>query len=425
VPSYTSADESFLFSSANNFTAGSAPAIDHSSPSAAVKEEDPFGYDSQMMFDSGITSSLPTYRQPIAYTPQERASAGFNYFLPQNTVSSLSNALANSTPFTTVVPSATFGFAEGDASAYKLSAGIAELSISSPVSSPFFHTASVGPSPTLLPMSQPQPIQVCDPKALSSPVNIEQPIIQAGLPAPRSSRPSAFTSFFVDSDYSPSGESEVEDENDFDYGAPSTRKKNRTVRVTAVAHPYLKPAKAKDKKTRGTKLEIPIPVPGLTKNSRGRGVPTKEPDSVIYIDGTRTFWCSVKDCNKLFARGEHLKRHIKSIHTHDKGETSRLRLPASECSQGVPAYSDYRCECKNTFSRRDNLFQHMRTKGCKEWYEDIPGKSPAVKTTATSKMTEEEDDDDLVDRHVEWIMRDAKIAQEKRKKACGLALARS
>ena len=423
APPQTSIDEPFPFSSANNFVAGSAPANDHSSPSAAVKQEDPFGYDSQMMFDSGLTSSLPTYRQPMEYTPQERAAPGFNYLLPQGTVSSLANALADSTPFATVAPSATFGFAEGDASAYKLSAGIAELSISSPVSSPFFHAPSIGSSPTLLPMSQPQPIQVCDPKALSSPAPVEQPIIQAGLFVPRTSRSSAFTTPFVDSDYSPSGESEVEDENDFDYGSPSTRKKNRSVRVTAASHPYLKPAKGKDKKTRGAKLEIPIPVPGLTKNSRGRGVPTKEPD-VIYVDGKRSFWCSVEDCNKLFARGEHLKRHIKSIHTHDKGETSRLRLPALECSQGAPTYPDYRCECKNTFSRRDNLFQHMRTKGCKEWYEDIPGKSPAVKTNATSKMTEEEADA-LVDYQVERMMRDAEIAQEKRKKACKLALARS
>ncbi|KAF9781874.1 hypothetical protein BJ322DRAFT_1010803 [Thelephora terrestris] len=253
-------------------------------------------------------------------------------------------------------------------------------------------------------MSQPQQIQVCDPQALGSPVDIEQPIIQAGLSVQveesRRSRPPTYSAPVVDSDYAPSGESEVEDENDYDYGAPSNRKKNRSARVSCAAHPYLKPASKSKDKRRAT-LEIPVPVPGLTKNSRGRSVPTGTP-GVVYVDGTRSFWCSVQNCNKMFSRGEHLKRHIKSIHTHDK---------------------DYRCECKNTFSRRDNLFQHMRTKGCQKWYEDVHGKSSTDGTAAGEDV--EEDDDARVDRLVERMMNDAKIAQEKRIKACKRALAHS
>ncbi|CAG8665686.1 12739_t:CDS:2, partial [Acaulospora colombiana] len=46
----------------------------------------------------------------------------------------------------------------------------------------------------------------------------------------------------------------------------------------------------------------PIPVPDLTKRSRGRHVSAADDDAG----------------RKRFARGEHLKRHIRSIHTHEK-----------------------------------------------------------------------------------------------------------
>lgn len=85
----------------------------------------------------------------------------------------------------------------------------------------------------------------------------------------------------------------------------------------------------------------PIPVPHLTKKSRGRKVPTgasastSAPDlpSVLRASGRRTsrgkskrqekqesrpFVCDVDGCGKCFVRGEHLKRHVRSIHTHDK-----------------------------------------------------------------------------------------------------------
>jgi hypothetical protein len=64
----------------------------------------------------------------------------------------------------------------------------------------------------------------------------------------------------------------------------------------------------------------PIPVPNLTKKSRGRSVPTV-PNPVIPCGpckARRSFVCVVTDCRKCFARGEHLKRHIRSIHTNEK-----------------------------------------------------------------------------------------------------------
>ncbi|KAI9308661.1 hypothetical protein BJ944DRAFT_155783, partial [Cunninghamella echinulata] len=56
----------------------------------------------------------------------------------------------------------------------------------------------------------------------------------------------------------------------------------------------------------------------------------------------RTFACHMSGCNRIFKRAEHLKRHIRSIHTNEK---------------------PYQCpyeQCQKRFSRSDNLNQHMR-----------------------------------------------------------------
>ncbi|KAI9018750.1 hypothetical protein CLU79DRAFT_705511 [Phycomyces nitens] len=70
--------------------------------------------------------------------------------------------------------------------------------------------------------------------------------------------------------------------------------------------------------------------------SRGRRV------SNIPSNGTRMFTCSFVDCGKVFKRSEHLKRHIRSIHTLEK---------PFEC----PYHN-----CNKRFSRSDNLNQHIR-----------------------------------------------------------------
>ena len=83
-----------------------------------------------------------------------------------------------------------------------------------------------------------------------------------------------------------------------------------------------------------TPSPIPIPVPNLTKKSRGRRVPTMSSLEDIRsaasgagkkrqgIGGktARMYLCEVKGCGKCFARGEHLKRHVRSIHTYEKRE---------------------------------------------------------------------------------------------------------
>ena len=313
-----SANEPSTFSSVNSFGAGSmTPMNDHSSPAPAVKHDNSFGYDSPMAFDGGLTLSLTTY-QPIAgYAAQEHSSI-LGY---PNPATNLANTLADSAPFSTVTPSATSGYTDEETSAYNLSADIAELSISSPASSSIHHAASLSSSPLLIPILQPPPAPACDPKVLESPVIVQSPAIQCGpfsqAEGSRRTRASSYRPPTEDSDYSPSGESEIEDDNDQTYGEPSTRKKTRSARVSHAAHPYLRPApKSKSNKPRGTKLETPVPVPGLTKTSRGRIVPKKT--ETVVVDPSRPYWCSVVDCNKLFGRGEHLKRHIQSIHTPNK-----------------------------------------------------------------------------------------------------------
>ncbi|KAI9569466.1 hypothetical protein HD554DRAFT_1997843, partial [Boletus coccyginus] len=94
-------------------------------------------------------------------------------------------------------------------------------------------------------------------------------------------------------------------------------------------------------------LPIPVPVPNLTKKSRGRRVPTVSGTSVGRGQrdtalGARIYLCDVSGCGKCFARGEHLKRHIRSIHTYEKPH---------KC-----AYPG----CDKEFSRHDNLGQHMK-----------------------------------------------------------------
>ncbi|KAG0237407.1 hypothetical protein BGW42_000983 [Actinomortierella wolfii] len=60
-------------------------------------------------------------------------------------------------------------------------------------------------------------------------------------------------------------------------------------------------------------------------------------------DGTnKVFTCANEDCRRTFKRSEHLKRHVRSVHTLEK-----------------PFACHYR-DCPKRFSRSDNLNQHIR-----------------------------------------------------------------
>ncbi|GAA5923068.1 hypothetical protein JCM1841_000304 [Sporobolomyces salmonicolor] len=100
-----------------------------------------------------------------------------------------------------------------------------------------------------------------------------------------------------------------------------------------------------------------------TKRSRGRRPPCtpdldldldEDPNAapteaqLRYVGTTKTgkpkkiFLCKVPGCGKCFKRSEHLKRHVRSIHTNEK---------------------PFQCQwptCGKFFSRHDNLNQHLR-----------------------------------------------------------------
>ncbi|KAK0467727.1 uncharacterized protein EV420DRAFT_1247084, partial [Desarmillaria tabescens] len=115
------------------------------------------------------------------------------------------------------------------------------------------------------------------------------------------------------------------------------------------AYPPL-PFQAPRRRSRSTtSLPVPVPVPNLTKKSRGRRVPTisslehsRRGEAAEGVKGARIHTCKVAGCGKCFARGEHLKRHVRSIHTYEKPH----KCPYPGCGKD--------------FSRHDNLGQHMR-----------------------------------------------------------------
>jgi hypothetical protein len=81
-----------------------------------------------------------------------------------------------------------------------------------------------------------------------------------------------------------------------------------------------------DRRGPRSRVVLPLPVPNLTKKSRGRRVPTQDGTAISGTSDTdtmdvRMYVCKVESCRKCFHRGEHLKRHIRSIHTHEKRES--------------------------------------------------------------------------------------------------------
>lgn len=120
-----------------------------------------------------------------------------------------------------------------------------------------------------------------------------------------------------------------------------------------------------DASTSRVRKNPPVPIPNLTKKSRGRRVPTiTETDSdgsgsSSGVTKTRLFRCTVASCGKCFLRGEHLKRHVRSIHTHDK----RMRFYIIFSADWTDWYLAFKCTvplCGKHFSRRDNLVQHLK-----------------------------------------------------------------
>ncbi|TFY63216.1 hypothetical protein EVJ58_g3381 [Rhodofomes roseus] len=180
-----------------------------------------------------------------------------------------------------------------------------------------------------------------------APYPLASPVIEQTVDLPEIGRPSkrrravSFTSSSSSEQYQ-DGESERETDDGMDDddeyvedGVSRLRTRLRTVSSASSSSRSDLPAR---------RMAPPVPVPNLTKKSRGRRVPTAS--SVLTEDlvekGRRGYMCEVDGCGKCFARGEHLKRHVRSIHTNEKPH--KCPFPG----------------CGKDFSRHDNLGQHMR-----------------------------------------------------------------
>ena len=79
-------------------------------------------------------------------------------------------------------------------------------------------------------------------------------------------------------------------------------------------------------------LQVPVDVAEWLASAVGRNV-SRESGAGGGGDKTRkgTYTCGVGGCGKLFARGEHLKRHIRSLHTYEKRAPSSFFLIFLPC----------------------------------------------------------------------------------------------
>ncbi|KAG1743009.1 hypothetical protein EDB19DRAFT_1633519 [Suillus lakei] len=143
-------------------------------------------------------------------------------------------------------------------------------------------------------------------------------------------------------------EEDSEADSEGDLYCPSDASDSPVYRSAGPASPLFQAVSPPSRRRRRQDVNLPVPVPNLTKKSRGRKVPVSSGEPVYARSkdkskkGTRTYTCHVDGCSKCFVRSEHLKRHIRSIHTNDKPWV---------CPIGG---------CEREFSRRDNLNQHMR-----------------------------------------------------------------
>ncbi|KAF9183122.1 hypothetical protein BGZ51_004229 [Haplosporangium sp. Z 767] len=82
--------------------------------------------------------------------------------------------------------------------------------------------------------------------------------------------------------------------------------------------------------------------PSHSSTANSNATPKQRRASLSPDATGRLFTCIFGDCGKLFKRSEHLKRHVRSVHTLEKP----FRCPVQHCTK--------------KFSRTDNLNQHIR-----------------------------------------------------------------
>ncbi|KIV77923.1 hypothetical protein PV11_09695 [Exophiala sideris] len=121
------------------------------------------------------------------------------------------------------------------------------------------------------------------------------------------------------------------EESDFDFQADGHIHSHTEGQTTSSTTSQAQPSSADDN---NASANVDGSSQSTHANRRGRKQSLTE-------DPSKTFVCTL--CSRRFRRQEHLKRHYRSLHTHDK---------PFECT-----------ECGKKFSRSDNLAQHARTHG--------------------------------------------------------------
>ncbi|KAI0640200.1 hypothetical protein C8Q77DRAFT_118497 [Trametes polyzona] len=163
------------------------------------------------------------------------------------------------------------------------------------------------------------------PSATSAPIPVPAAAAQR-----KRQRTVSFTSASEDEDAhgsSVDGESERDDDegdgddDEYQDGPLSPRTRRRAVSTSSTS-----PSTSTGSFSMARRLAPPVPVPNLTKKSRGRRVPTAQQVGTQGGAQKRMYMCKVPGCGKCFARGEHLKRHVRSIHTNEKRESMSLHL---------------------------------------------------------------------------------------------------
>ncbi|KAL1951030.1 hypothetical protein VTO73DRAFT_179 [Trametes versicolor] len=204
------------------------------------------------------------------------------------------------------------------------------------------HTVHGGASPSAFTDFDVDSAASGSPSLASAATSAPIPVPAAAAAAQRKrQRAVSFTSSSSDEELQPSsGESEHDEDGegeDDDYVQQSPRARRRGLSASSTS-----PSTSTGSFSMARRLAAPVPVPNLTKKSRGRRVPTAQQVGTQGGPQKRMYMCKVPGCGKCFARGEHLKRHVRSIHTNDKPH--KCPYPG----------------CEKDFSRHDNLGQHMR-----------------------------------------------------------------
>jgi hypothetical protein len=128
--------------------------------------------------------------------------------------------------------------------------------------------------------------------------------------------------------------SRTEEDLDSDYASQPEAASPTSPAHEDVQQPQTPAANGNETAITSSSEEVPNSAQPQPSNRRGR-------KQSLTDDPSKTFACTL--CSRRFRRQEHLKRHYRSLHTHEK---------PFECA-----------DCGKKFSRSDNLAQHQRTHG--------------------------------------------------------------